>query len=586
MIKLRTLRLALTGVAALLAVAALTVSCSDDAHDGVDEAHDLIDAQPDVADAEHAIADETRPVADEHTGARLHPGYAYVSIGSAPTFDDGIPPAPREYRAAWVATVSNIDWPSRPGLSTGQQQEEAVAILDTLASLNMNAVIFQARPQKDALYASELEPWSYFLTGAQGRAPDPWYDPLAFWIEEAHRRGMELHVWFNPYRAQHTSFRGERAADEPRSVVDTRTDITYRLANGMYWMDPAARDTQDHAVNVVMDVVRRYDVDGIHFDDYFYPYASYNNNQDFPDDATWNAYVEAGGTLSRGDWRRKAVDDFIERLYFEIKDEKPHVKFGLSPFGIWRPGHPPSIEGMDQYEGLYADARKWLNEGWVDYYTPQLYWPTRLVPQSLPVLLRWWQDENHHNRHLWPGLATFHVRARPTNARIHRGANELVGEIMISRAIAPEGPGQTHFSMRSLLNDEDNLMAALRGGPYGRKALVPASPWLDPVPPAAPEVSHARSGDDHVLTLTPGDDKPLLNYVIYREVGRRWTHEIVPAVHDTVAVSSTGEVTAVETGAQGLDVTTATEGRPVSRIAVSAVDRVGNESARTILSVR
>jgi len=551
---------ALCGAAAMVAVAALTAACSG--------------------------GSSTSRFIGPKTGAQLHPGYEYTTIGSAPKFDDGIPAVPREYRAAWVATVANIDWPSRPGLSTQEQQDEAIAILDALDSLNMNAVIFQARPQKDAFYPSDLEPWSYFLTGAQGQAPDPFYDPLEFWVTESHNRGMELHVWFNPYRAQHTSFRGDRTQTEPRSVVDTKSDITYRLANGMYWMDPAARETQDHSINVVMDVVRRYNVDGIHFDDYFYPYDSYNDGADFPDDATWAAYQAAGGELSRSDWRRKAVDDFMERLYHEIKAEKPHVKFGLSPFGIWRPGYPASIEGFDQYEGLYADAKKWLNEGWVDYYTPQLYWPTRLVPQSYPVLLEWWQQQNYRNRHLWPGIATFHVRGEPTNARIHRSANELVGEIMISRAIAPEGPGQTHFSMRSLTNDEDNLMETLRNGPYSRKALIPASPWLDPVPPAAPSVDHRVSSNNHVLTLSPGDDKDLLNYVVYKEAGGSWTFEIVPAVNDTVVVSSTGEVTAVQTGSQGLDVTTTTEGRPVTRIAVSAIDRVGNESKRTIIPVR
>lgn len=583
---MQTVRSAMMGTLALMVAAVLTLSCSDDAPDVADTRPDVDETAPEVDDRAHDVSEETEEAADEPGGAMLWPGYDYVSVGSAPVFDDGIPAAPREFRAAWVATVSNIDWPSKAGLSTEEQQAEAIAIFDTLESLNMNAVIFQARPQADALYASELEPWSYFLTGAQGKAPDPWYDPLLFWIQEAHRRGMELHVWFNPYRAQHTGFRGERADAAPRSVNDTRPDITYRLANGMYWMDPAARDTQDHSINVVMDVVRRYDIDGVHFDDYFYPYASYNNNQDFPDDATWNAYVESGGTQSRGDWRRQAVDDFIERLYDEIKSERPRVKFGISPFGIWRPGHPPGIEGMDQYEGLYADAKKWLNEGWVDYYTPQLYWPTRLVPQSFPVLLRWWQDQNTHDRHLWPGLATFHVRAKPTNARIHRSANELAGEIMISRAIAPEGPGQAHFSMKSLMNGSDNLAEALRDGPYARKALIPASPWLDSAPPVAPRVAHARSGAGHVLTITPGDGKPLLNWVVYKQAGDRWSYEIVPAVVKRVAVSATGEVTALATGGQGLEVSATTERRPVTRVAVSAVDRAGNESKRTVLRIQ
>ena len=239
-----------------------------------------------------------------------------------------IPPPPREFRAAWVATVSNINWPSEPGIPVAQQKAEASALLDLLGDHNFNAVIFQVRPQCDALYQSELEPWSYYLTGAQSQAPDPYYDPLEFWIEQAHDRGIELHAWFNPYRA-HTG------SSEPseQSIVKRQPELVYQLENGTYWMDPALKGTQDHSYNVVMDVVRRYDVDGIHFDDYFYPYREYNGGKDFPDDNSWQAYQDKGGRLARNDWRRDAVNQFISRLYKSIKKEKSHVKFGLSPFG-------------------------------------------------------------------------------------------------------------------------------------------------------------------------------------------------------------------------------------------------------------
>jgi len=276
------------------------------------------------------------------------------------------PSAEREFRAAWVATVANINWPSRPGLSPDQQKKEALALLDVLHDHHFNAVILQVRPQCDALYQSSLEPWSYFLTGVQGEAPEPMYDPLLFWIEEAHKRGIELHAWLNPYRAHHTTG-GEVTG---YSIVKTKPELVVQLENGLWWLDPGLKGTQDHSFNVVMDIVKRYDVDGIHFDDYFYPYPSYNNNKDFPDNKSWNQYKINGGKLSRGDWRRENVNTFIKRLYGAIKDEKPHVKFGLSPFGIWRPNNPLAIEGFDQYNQLYADAKLWLNEGWIDYMTP------------------------------------------------------------------------------------------------------------------------------------------------------------------------------------------------------------------------
>ncbi|HET7360691.1 MAG TPA: family 10 glycosylhydrolase, partial [Salinimicrobium sp.] len=297
--------------------------------------------------------------------------------------DPNIPHAMREFRAAWVATVANINWPSKPGLSSKEQQKEAIALLDFLKKHNFNAVILQVRPQADALYESELEPWSYFLTGEQGKAPEPFYDPLHFWIEAAHDRGLELHAWLNPYRAHHTS--GGEISEE--SIIKTHPELVVKLKNGMYWMDPSKEGTQKRSTAVVMDIVKRYDIDGIHFDDYFYPYDSYNGGEDFPDDESWKAYRESGGKLSRADWRRESVNTFIRNLYKRIKAEKPHVKFGISPFGIWRPGYPKSIRGYDQYNELYADARLWLRKGWVDYFTPQLYWTINQIPQSFPVLL-------------------------------------------------------------------------------------------------------------------------------------------------------------------------------------------------------
>ena len=287
-----------------------------------------------------------------------------------------LPVADREFRAVWVATVSNIDWPSRQGLSSESQKAEARRILDSVASIGMNAVVFQVRPQCDAFYASQLEPWSLFLSGEEGQPPSPFYDPLAFWIEEAHSRGLELHAWFNPYRA-HLARRGPISDS---CIVRRRPDCVRLVSDSTYWLDPGDPHMQDHSFSVVMDVAQRYDIDGVHFDDYFYPYG----DGSFPDDTTWHAYTAGGGTLTREDWRRWNVNGFIERVYAALKQAKRHVKFGVSPFGIWRPGYPSSIAGFDQYATLYADARLWLNEGWIDYWSPTTVLAHQPDPAELP----------------------------------------------------------------------------------------------------------------------------------------------------------------------------------------------------------
>ena len=461
---------------------------------------------------------------------------------------------PSEFRAVWVATVANIDWPSEPGLSTEKQKQEAIAILDKCEELNLNAVVFQVRPQADALYESKLEPWSYYLTGKQGKAPDPYYDPLKFWIEEAHKRGLELHAWFNPYRANHPANKGGISED---SIVKADPELVVKLGDkGYYWMDPALKKVQDHSVAVMMDVVTRYDVDGVHFDDYFYPYASYNNNKDFPDDKSWEAYKNSGGTMSRGDWRRHAVNTFIERLYTEIKEEKPYVKFGISPFGIWRPGHPESIRGLDQYASLYADARLWFREGWVDYLTPQLYWPISQIPQSYPVLLAWWADQNVKDRHLWPGTSI-------GRARNESGVKEIINQIMITRAIVPEGPGNTFFSMKTLMGNRGGLNDKLLEGPYSRRALIPEMDWLASSPPMSPDVETSLKDDKIKISWNPGCPREIFYWVIYAKVADGWSWEIFSM-----------DTRSIEKDMSGIEY-----------IAVSGVDRYGQESPRTVSEI-
>jgi len=473
-----------------------------------------------------------------------------------------LPRPQREFRGAWVATIDNIDWPSEPGLPAQEQRAQALAILDRCRDLRLNAVVLQVRPQCDALYPSALEPWSYYLTGRQGQPPFPPYDPLEFWIENAHARGLELHAWFNPYRASHPKHRG---GFSPDSMVRRRPDLALELGGeGYFWLDPGHPDTRAHSLAVIMDVVARYDVDGVHLDDYFYPDPVYNDGRDFPDHVTWKRYRSSGGRLSRPDWRRRHVSEFVRELYGRIEEQCPRVKLGISPFGIWRPGHPQGIEaGFDQYDMIYADARLWLREGWVDYFTPQLYWPIGQVEQSFPMLLAWWTRQNVQRRHLWPGIYTWRVQDDGWSAR------EVADQIMIARAMVPAGPGALHFSMRALMEarsgaDGIDLGEALSAGPYRRRALVPSFPWIDSQPPDAPALQvHPHEGGAMISWNPTGEETAFL-YVVYAERGGAWECDIVPATQLTYFIEDNEGAEATE------------------RMAVSAVDRYGNEGTATV----
>jgi len=463
---------------------------------------------------------------------------------------------PYEFRAAWVATVANINWPSKPGLTVEEQKKEAISLLDSLSSLNFNAVIFQVRPQADALYASELEPWSYFLTKEQGKAPVPFYDPLDFWIKESHARGMELHAWLNPYRVHHPSSK-ELAAT---SIAHKMPESVVKLETGYYWFDPSLKSTQDHSLAVVKDIVKRYDIDGIHFDDYFYPYESYNGGKDFPDDASWKKYTDNGGTLSRGDWRRESVNTFIENVYKEIKVIKKDVKFGLSPFGIWRPGNPASISGMDQYSQLYADAKLWLNKGWIDYFSPQLYWPIGRIAQSYPVLLDWWQKENHFQRHLWPGINVSGI------TKDERGADEIENQIMISRGITSSSPGVVHWSISPLIKNEP-LKARLRKGTYKDQALIPPSNWMASGKVEKPDVELEQLSAQYGIKWKSAQNHNSFKTIVYYLNGKVWSYRILGEGHNSLYLNKL------------------TKDGALSRIEVAYVDRIGEIGEHEIIEL-
>jgi len=469
-----------------------------------------------------------------------------------------LPGPMREFRGVWLATVANIDWPSEPGLSTEEQQAELIALLDRAAAVGLNAVVFQVRPAADALYFSPHEPWSAFLTGQQGQAPEPWYDPLAFAIDEAHRRGLELHAWFNPYRASHPA--GPQAKDLTH-ISRQRPDLVRRYGDYL-WLDPGEPDAVEHSLSVIRDVVHRYDIDGVHIDDYFYPYpvSERGRKVSFPDADSYARARAAGETLGRDDWRRQNVDRFIERMYEEVKAEKPWVKVGISPFGIWRPGYPASVSGFDQYAEIYADARKWLREGWLDYLAPQLYWPISSRNQGFGDLLTWWGSEDVMGRHLWPGL--YDSRTLPDVGGYQ--PREILDQVLLTRD-DPVATGTVHFSMKALLDRYSTLGRDLEAGPYAEPALVPASPWLAAAPPAAPLVTATDRDGALDVILGAGDDEPVRQWVVRTRRGGAWSWEILPV----------GVGTYVIPASRG----------PVEAVAVSAVDRAGNEGPARLLEV-
>jgi uncharacterized lipoprotein YddW (UPF0748 family) len=441
-------------------------------------------------------------------------GEIYQPVAVAP------PSVPREFRGAWIAVVaSNQDWPSEPGLPVAQQKAELISLLDRAAQLHFNAVILQIRPSSDALYASPIEPWSERLTGMMGRAPQPFYDPLAFAIQEAHQRGLELHAWFNPFRARHPLAKSPVA---PNHVTKTHPEWV-RYYGGQYWLDPGEPAVREYVLRVVMDVVRRYDVDGVTFDDYFYPYPVKNalgRKLDYSDDASWQKYGLRSG-LPRDDWRRQNVNQFVQSVYQSIKAAKPWVKFGISPFGIWRPGVAPGInpKALDAYTSLYADSRLWLASGWLDYCAPQLYWPVDSPQQSFPVLLNWWAAQNVKGRHLWPGLFD-------ANVGKEWGPEEIARQMDTARR--QSAGGEIHFHLRDVL-DKPALTSVVRAE-YSQPALVPASPWLNPFSPGKPRISATIMGTNLVVRWQMATNEILESWVLqFRGTDNLWTTQILSA---------------------------------------------------------
>lgn len=419
--------------------------------------------------------------------------------------NENVPAAPQEFRATWISTVHNIDWPSRTGLSAAAQRSELLNILNTCAQLKLNAVFLQIRPNADAFYNSSLEPWSQWLSGP---GVNPGYDPLAFAIQEAHRRGIELHAWFNPFRAKanvnHSVGRNHISLSRP--------DLMKRNGSVLL-MNPSASAARDHALRVILDVVKRYDIDGVHLDDYFYPYPVPGQ--------IWNAGRFGDGKTPAQ--RRSFIDDFVQDLYQSVKSSKPWVRVGISPFGIWRPGIPNGIEaGVDAYEHLACDARKWLAKGWVDYLAPQLYWRCSPAKQSFPALMQWWAAQNTQ-RPVWPGIATARIKSSEDPGR---PASEIAAQVNYTRSLTRNAPGQCYWSVKSIMKNAGGIQSYLNKL-YPTMAVPPAMPWSGTGAPAQPQNIRVTDNGSTVTLAWNPSGHPARKWAVQARYGNQWVTRII-----------------------------------------------------------
>jgi uncharacterized lipoprotein YddW (UPF0748 family) len=464
----------------------------------------------------------------------------------------------REFRGAWIATVANIDWPSKPGLPAIEQQQEFIKQLETLKSVGCNAVIVQIRPVCDALYASKIEPWSHYLTGRQGEPPFPYYDPLIFMINETHKRNMEFHAWFNPFRALMDNKKNPNPA---KHVTRIHKDWIVNY-DGKAIIDPGIPDAREYVISVIADVVKRYDIDAVHLDDYFYPYRV--PKQQFNDTKSFAKY---GHGEDKDEWRRENVSLFISLLNTSIKHIKPYVKLGISPFGVWRnkskdPQGSETRGGQTTYDDLYADVLLWMQKGWVDYMMPQLYWEHNHKAAPFNVLQPWWY-EHCYQRHVYYGLGLY----RMTDARSGpwTSEKELLWQLHDIRGKCPNS-GYSFYSSSCFDKVKAPIKDSLQYSFNKYPALVPAMPWLDRIAPAAPVITQPITAGNTTLKWTVDNPtKEPLRFVVYRFA----KNEVVNLErNDRIAsIQQTTEFTDIEA-----------KKYPNATYVVTALDRTWNES--------
>ena len=451
-------------------------------------------------------------------------------------------------RAVWIATVENIDWPVNRNSSSRQQQEEMRKMLDGLAENNINAIVFQARPTADAFFLSPLEPWSKYLTGTQGKRPEPYYDPLQFIIEEAHRRCMEVHVWLNPYRVVNGNGTNSLSKDH---LYNKQRELFVNYG-GKYYFDPGLDETRDFLNKVVKDMVERYDVDAIHFDDYFYPYPV--DGKDFPDNESFRKYPR--GYTNKADWRRNNVNMVIEELHQTIKNVKPWVDFGVSPFGVWRndnvdPAGSATRAGIQNYDDLYADILKWLKDGTIDYVVPQLYWEIGKKVADYEVLLKWW-SENSFKRNLYIGLYASALGIK--NEPAWKKPNELARQLRLNQKY-PEVSGAMFFSAKSFLKNLQGLNDSLKTDFYRYKAICPETNSTKKTIATQPQ--NIRILKDHKETVLIWDKvekeegEEIAYYIIYAFKGKNVGDMNNPASILTITRDNTVDLKKMKTEFKG-----------------------------------
>jgi uncharacterized lipoprotein YddW (UPF0748 family) len=397
-----------------------------------------------------------------------------------------------EFRAVWVATVVNIDWPSKPGLSSQIQKDEFEALLDMHQKNGMNAIIMQVRPSGDALYPSTLEPWSEYLMGKQGEAPSPYYDPLSFMIEATHQRGMEFHAWINPYRAVFDVNKSS-IANTHLSKVHPEWFLTY---GDKKYFNPGLPEVWQHTNKVVGDLVARYDIDAVHMDDYFYPYKIVG--KEFPDETTFQKNARG---LSKDDWRRSNCDTIVKQLSATIHKVKPWVQFGISPFGVWRnqstDPRGSKTKATTNYDDLYADILLWLEKDWIDYVTPQLYWEQGHALADYNELIEWW-NRNSYGKNFYVGHGIYRAGSNPA----WKSPNEIPNQIKKMRSLK-NTHGSAYFSSASFKTNANGWNDSLQNTYYHNPALIAPIEWLVQNKMTSPKLVKQQNNSYSILDTNP-----------------------------------------------------------------------------------
>lgn len=417
----------------------------------------------------------------------------------------------REMRAVWIASVSNIDWPSTSGLSTQEQQQELIELLDLVKEYHLNTIVLQVRPASDAFYPSAYEPWSQWITGKQGKAPNPYYDPLAFAIQECRQRGLNIHLWLNPYRAEMDTAKLGLSDNHPYKT-SPQWFITYGKTR---YFNPGLQETRNHVSSVVADLVRRYDMDAIHMDDYFYPYRI--AKVEFPDSVAFVNNPRGFSPERKDDWRRDNVDLIIKQVHDSIKAIKPYVEFGISPFGVWRNvdkdySGSKTKAGMTNYDDLYADILKWQREGWIDYITPQLYWHIGMEVADYAVLAEWWNN-NTYGSQLYIGQAWYRIDPE-SKVPSWQSSDEIIRQLELNRKMTNIS-GSMYFSANSLRKNPMNLKENLLKDFYRYWSLAPVNRLITPITPETP-VKAVISKRGKSIKLSWEKEENNKSFVIYK----------------------------------------------------------------------